>query len=214
VVVPGFYDGVHELSPESRAELQALAFDEAREARALGVEKLSGEKDRLPLERMWHRPTLECNGIWGGYQGPGQKTIIPSAAHAKLSARLVGDQDPAHVRRVVRDYVLAHAPPGVRVSVKDEGDVAAVSLSRTHKAVAAAARAMKAGFGKDPVFIGTGGSIGPVVSFDRILKLPQVMVGVGLPDDQIHAPNEKFDLKQFFSGIKTMACLYDELALM
>ncbi len=214
VAVPGFYDGVHELSPEARAELQALAFDEAREARFLGVEKLAGEKQRLPLERMWHRPTLECNGIWGGYQGPGQKTIIPSAAHAKLSARLVGDQDPVHVRRVVRDYLLAHAPTGVRVSIKDEGDVGAVSLSRTHKAVAAAARAMKAGFGKDPVFIGTGGSIGPVVSFDRILKLPQVMVGVGLPDDQIHAPNEKFDLKQFFGGIKTMACLYDELALM
>src|SRR6185437_12791505 len=114
------------------------------------------------------------------------------------SARLVGDQEPQHVKKAVRDYIVATAPHGVRVEVEAHGDVRAVTTSRDHPAVSAAARAMHAGFGKPPVFIGTGGTIGPVASFDRILKLPQVLIGVGLPDDRIHAPNEKFTLSQFF----------------
>ncbi|MEO9169840.1 MAG: dipeptidase [Candidatus Baltobacteraceae bacterium] len=212
VVVPDFYDGVPDLEPAHLAELRNLPFDEAREAVQLGVPELAGERGRLPLERMWFRPTLECNGIWGGYQGPGSKTIIPSWAKAKLSARLVGTQDPLRIRTIVAEYIERIAPGGVRVSVKHSGDTPAVIIAREHAAVEAATRAMEAGFGKKPVFIGTGGSIGPVASFDRILHLPQVMIGVGLPDDQIHAPNEKFDLAQFFGGITTMVCLYDELA--
>ncbi|MDP9025355.1 MAG: dipeptidase [Candidatus Eremiobacteraeota bacterium] len=212
ITVPGFYDGVPELDPGHLAELRTLPFDETREASALGVTELAGERGRLPLERMWFRPTLECNGIWGGYQGPGYKTIIPSWAKAKLSARLVGTQDPKAIRASVAAYIERVAPGGVRVGVEAGGDTAPVIISRDHAAVEAASRAMEAGFGKRPVFIGTGGSIGPVASFDRILHLPQVMIGVGLPDDQIHAPNEKFSLSQFFGGIKTMACLYDELA--
>ncbi|HEY8298339.1 MAG TPA: dipeptidase [Candidatus Baltobacteraceae bacterium] len=212
VLVPGFYDGVADLQPRHLAELRGLPFDEAREAKSLGVPELCGERGRLALERMWFRPTLECNGIWGGYQGPGSKTIIPSWAKAKISARLVGDQDPAVIKEAVAQYVRRVAPPGVRVSVESAGDTRGVVTSRDHPAVAAAARAMEAGFGKAPVFIGTGGTIGPVASFDRILRLPQVLIGVGLPDDQIHAPNEKFTLAQFFGGIKTLAYLYDELA--
>jgi acetylornithine deacetylase/succinyl-diaminopimelate desuccinylase-like protein len=213
ITVPGFYDGVGELPETERAELASLPFDVAREAKALGVDALAGgERDRPALERMWMRPTLECNGIYGGYQGPGGKTIVPSYAKAKISARLVGNQDPAHVKRVVRDALERAAPAGVRVEITSDGDVRAVVTSRDHPAVAAAARAMERGFGKPPVFIGTGGTIGPVSSFDRILHLPQVLIGVGLPDDAIHAPNEKFDLAQFFGGIETMAYLYDELA--
>lgn len=213
VAVPGFYDGVRELAPEERAELERLPFDTAAEARGLGVPALDGgERDRFPLERMWFRPTLELNGIWGGYQGPGSKTIVPSWAKAKLSARLVFAQDPAHVKRAVAEHLARVAPPGVRVEVHDAGDVRAVTTARDHPAVAAAARAMERGFGRPPVFIGTGGTIGPVSSFDRILHLPQVLIGVGLPDDAIHAPNEKFDLGQFFGGIETMTYLYDELA--
>lgn len=212
VRVPGFYDGVNDLDAATLAELQHLPFDEVAEAKTHGVPELGGERGRMPLERQWFRPTLECNGIWGGYQGPGSKTIIPSWAKAKISARLVGDQDPQHVKNVVRDYIVGSAPPGVRVEVEAHGDVRAVTTSRDHPAVAAAARAMQAGFGKPPVFIGTGGTIGPVASFDRILKLPQVLIGVGLPDDRIHAPNEKFTLSQFFAGIKTMCALYDEIA--
>jgi len=212
VAVAGFYDGVRELTPRERAEIVALPFDEIREARALGVPELAGgECGRAPLERTWTRPTLEINGVWGGYQGPGNKTIVPSSAHAKLSARLVAGQDPAHVRRVVSEHFARVSPPGVSVAVEAGGDTRAVSTARDHPAVAAAARAMQRGFGKAPVFIGNGGTIGPISSFDRILHLPQVLVGVGLPDDAIHAPNEKFDLHQFFSGIETMAYLYDEL---
>jgi len=213
IVVPGFYDGVPELAPAVRAELASLPFDTEREARALGVPGLSGgELGRAPLERMWMRPTLEINGMYGGYQGPGAKTIIPSFGRAKLSARLVGSQDPERVKAAVREHLFAVAPDGVTVDIESDGDVRAVSTSRDHPAVAAAARAMERGFGKAPVFIGTGGTIGPVSSFDRILHLPQVLIGVGLPDDQIHAPNEKFDLAQFYGGIETMVYLYDELA--
>jgi len=213
IVVPGFYDGVPELAPAVRAELASLPFDTEREARALGVPGLvGGEHGRMPLERMWMRPTLEINGMYGGYQGPGAKTIIPSFGRAKLSARLVGSQDPERVKAAVREHLFAVAPDGVTVDIESDGDVRAVSTSRDHPAVAAAARAMERGFGKAPVFIGTGGTIGPVSSFDRILHLPQVLIGVGLPDDQIHAPNEKFDLGQFYGGIETMVYLYDELA--
>lgn len=212
ITVEGFYDGVRDLDRGARDELRALSFDEQAEAERLGVPMLFGERDRLALERMWFRPTLECNGIWGGYQGPGAKTIIPSFAKAKLSARLVGDQDPRHVRGVVTQHLLRNAPDGAEVRVVSSGECRAVVTSRDHPAVAAAARAMEAGFGKAPVFIGTGGTIGPVSTFDRILHLPQVLIGVGLPDDRIHAPNEKFTLSQFFGGIKTIAALYDELA--
>lgn len=212
VTVPGFYEGVPELEPAALAELRNLPFDEEGEARQLGVPELAGERGRLPLERMWFRPTLECNGIWGGYQGPGSKTIIPSFAKAKISARLVGSQDPRQIREALARHVNDLAPPGVRVEVEHAGDVPAVVIAREHPVVSAAARAMERGFGKRPVFIGTGGSIGPVASFDRVLKLPQVLIGVGLPDDQIHAPNEKFTLAQFFGGIVTMALLYNEIA--
>jgi len=213
IAVDGFYDGVRELDPQERAELERLPFDAAREARALGVSELAGgERARLPLERMWRRPTLELNGIHGGYQGPGHKTIVPAWAKAKISARLVEGQEPDNVKRAVREHLERVTPRGVRVEIVADGDVRAVATSRDHPAVGAAARAMERGFGKPPVFIGTGGTIGPVSSFDRILGLPQVLIGVGLPDDAIHAPNEKFDLNQFYLGMETMAYLYDELA--
>jgi len=212
VTVPGFYDGVRELSSAERAQIAALPFDPAKEAAVLGVPELTGESARLPLERMWMRPTLEINGMHGGYQGPGAKTIIPSYAKAKVSARLVPHQEPDAVKHAVTAFVKRIAPRGVRVEIEASGDTRAVETSRSHPAVAAAARAMEAGFGKAPVFIGTGGTIGPVSSFDRILHLPQVLIGVGLPDDAIHAPNEKFDLGQFYGGIETMTYLYDELA--
>lgn len=212
IAVPGFYDDVRELEPQERADLRALPFDPNSEARSLGVSALGGESDRLPLERMWYRPTLEINGIWGGYQGPGSKTIIPSWAKAKISARLVANQDPEKIKLSVLSFFQRVAPAGVDVTIVSGGNVRAVSTSRDHPAVHAAARAMELGFGTRPVFIGTGGTIGPVSSFDRVLGLPQVLIGVGLPDDAIHAPNEKFDLQQFFRGTQTMAILYDELS--
>jgi acetylornithine deacetylase/succinyl-diaminopimelate desuccinylase-like protein len=211
IAVAGFYDGVRELTASERDEYAALPFDEAAEARTLGVSELAGEAGYAPLERMWRRPTLEINGIYGGSQGAGTKTIVPTFARAKVSARLVPAQDPEHVKRVVTEHLQRVAPRGVRVEIEAAGNVRAVETSRDHPAVVAAARAMERGFGKPPVFIGTGGTIGPVSSFDRILGLPQVLIGVGLPDDAIHAPNEKFDLGQFYGGIETMVHLYDEL---
>ena len=121
VAVPGFYNGVPELTNDERSDLRNLRFEEGVEAKVLGVPSLSGESGRLPLERMWYRPTLECNGIWGGYQGPGNKTIIPSWAKAKLSARLVGNQDPAHVKSVVTKFLHGVAPDGVTVSIEAAG---------------------------------------------------------------------------------------------
>jgi acetylornithine deacetylase/succinyl-diaminopimelate desuccinylase-like protein len=212
IAVPGFYDGVRELTAAERADYASLPFDELHEARLLGVPELAGEAGYTPLERMWRRPTLEINGMYGGYQGPGGKTIVPSFARAKISARLVPAQEPEHVKRALTEHLQRVAPLGVRVEIEEHGDVRAVETSRDHPAVTAAARAMERGFGKPPVFIGTGGTIGPVSSFDRILGLPQVLIGVGLPDDAIHAPNEKFDLGQFYGGIETMAYLYGELA--
>ncbi len=212
VAVAGFYDGVRKLTREESAEYERLPYDERRKPEFLGVPELSGEFGYAPLVRMWRRPTIEINGMYGGYQGPGGKTIVPSFARAKISARLVPAQDPEHVKRVVTEHLKHAAPHGVRIEIEAAGDVRAVETSRDHPAVAAAARAMERGFGKPPVFIGTGGTIGPVSSFDRILGLPQVLIGVGLPDDAIHAPNEKFDLGQFYGGIETMAYLYDELA--
>jgi acetylornithine deacetylase/succinyl-diaminopimelate desuccinylase-like protein len=212
VQVPGFYDGVPELDAHTLDELHALPYDETREAQSMGVPHLWGESNQPPLARMWFRPTLECNGIWGGYNGPGSKTIVPSWAKAKLSARLVGTQDPKRVRELVRTFIEGLAPDGVRVSVTDEGTVRPIVASRDHAAVAAAARAMEAAFGKAPVFVGNGGSIGPAAIFDQVLGMPQVLIGVGLPDDSIHAPNEKFDLDQFYGGIRTAALFYDELA--
>jgi acetylornithine deacetylase/succinyl-diaminopimelate desuccinylase-like protein len=210
--IPGFYDGVPELDAHTLDELHALPYDEEAESQAMGVPHLWGESDRSPLARMWFRPTLECNGIWGGYNGPGSKTIVPSWAKAKLSARLVGAQDPKRVRTLVREFIEGLAPDGVRVSVTDDGAVRPIVASRDHAAVSAAARAMEAAFGKAPVFIGNGGSIGPAAIFDQVLGMPQVLIGVGLPDDSIHAPNEKFDLDQFYGGIRTAAIFYTELA--
>ncbi|TAM73476.1 dipeptidase [bacterium] len=212
ITVPGFYDDVRELGPQERAEIAALPFDEAAEAKRLGVPQLHGERGFNPLERMWWRPTLDCNGIWGGYQGEGSKTIIPAKAGCKITARLVPDQDPARITKLVADYIRAITPPGVRVHVESHEAGRAIVTSREHPATKAAARAMERAFGKPPVMIGMGGSIGPVATFDRTLRLPQVLIGVGLPDDQTHAPNEKFTLSQFYGGIKTMAYLWDELA--
>jgi len=212
IAVPGFYDDVRELTPHERREISELPYDERAEARRMGVPQLHGEHGYHPLERMWWRPTLDCNGIWGGYQGEGSKTIIPAKAGCKLTARLVPNQDPARVTRLIKEYILAIAPPGVRVHVDSFESGPAIVTSRDHPATRAAARAMEKAFGKPPVTIGMGGSIGPVGTFDRVLHLPQVLIGVGLPDDQTHAPNEKFTLSQFYGGIKTMAYLWDELA--
>jgi len=212
VTVPGFYDRVHEATAAERDQVAALPFDEAALLReAGGAPATVGEEGWSPLERMWLRPTLEVNGIWGGYSGPGSKTIIPARAGAKISCRLVPDQDPAEVAALVAAALEAAAPPTVRVKVSVESGGHPVVTPIDHPAVQAARRAMRHGFGSDPAIIRTGGSIPPVATFQALLGMPSVLVGVGLPDDQIHAPNERFDLEQYASGVRTVARLWDEL---
>lgn len=214
VTVPGFYDDVVEPSAAERAAFAALPFDDATFRReAGGIAATGGEEGWTVLERMWVRPTLEVNGITGGHQGAGPKTIIPARASAKITCRLVAAQDPETVGRHVEEHLLALAPAGVRVRVdREPGGGMPVLTPLEHPAVQAARRAMVHGFGADPAIIRSGGSIPPVATFQRVLDLPAVMVGVGLPDDQIHAPNERFNLNQYFRGVRTIARLWEEMA--
>jgi acetylornithine deacetylase/succinyl-diaminopimelate desuccinylase-like protein len=213
VTVPGFYDDVVELSQEERGLVRSVPFDEsAFKAEAGGVPELWGEQGYSTMERKSTRPTLELNGIWGGYQGPGTKTIIPARAAAKITCRLVPDQRPEDIFEKVKSALEAAAPSAVRVQVRVEHGGNPVVTPIRHPAVQAAARVLGEVFGAEPLYLREGGSIPPVEMFARVLGIPTVLLGVGLPDDQIHAPNEKFDVSQFQAGIRVLARLWDELA--
>lgn len=214
VTVPGFYDDVLEPSDLERAAFRALPFDEAALLRdAGGAPATAGEAGWSVLERVWVRPTLEVNGFHAGYGGAGSKTIIPARAVAKLSCRLVANQTPSRIGDLVAAHIASLAPPGVRVAVyREPGGGMPVLTELEHPAVQAGMRAMQHGFGAHPAIIRSGGSIPPVATFQQTLGLPAVMVGVGLPDDQIHAPNERFNLDQYFRGVRTMARLWEEMA--
>ncbi|MBJ7608334.1 MAG: dipeptidase [Candidatus Dormibacteraeota bacterium] len=213
VLVPGFYDDVVEPTETERAGYASLPFSEEGFRRdAGGIPETVGEEGWTVLERRWVRPTLEINGIWGGYQGPGSKTIIPAHAGAKISCRLVPAQRPALIAEAVATALRAATPRGVvaEVTVKHGGNP--VVTPADHPAVTAASRAMGAVFGKEPVIIREGGSIPPVEVFQRVLGIQSVLVGVGLPDDHIHAPNEKFDMDHYAMGVRVLARLWDEIA--
>jgi acetylornithine deacetylase/succinyl-diaminopimelate desuccinylase-like protein len=213
VTVPGFYDDVREPSQTERAQFASVPYDRAEFlAEAGGVPATVGEAGWTDRERLWARPTLEFNGIWGGYSGPGGKTIIPAGAGAKITCRLVPNQDPERIANLVRDAVLAAAPPGVTVTASANPGGRPVVTSIDHPAVLAASRAMADVFGAEPAFTREGGSIPPVESFARLMGLPAILVGLGLPDDQIHAPNEKMTLDMYFKGIRVLGRLWGELA--
>ena len=212
VTVPGFYDDVDIPTDAQRAAFTDVPYDESAFLREAGsAPAVHGEAGWSVWERLWVRPTLEINGIWGGYSGPGSKTIIPARASAKLSCRLVPHQDPEKIANLVADHLRAIAPPTVRVQVDAHGGGRPVVTPTDHPAVQAAARAMHEVFGVAPVFTRGGGSIPPVEVFQRVLGIPTVLLGVGLPDDQIHAPNEKFDLAQFHAGVRVLSRLWGEL---
>jgi acetylornithine deacetylase/succinyl-diaminopimelate desuccinylase-like protein len=213
VTIPGFYEQVRELSAEERSALEGVPFDEATyRADAGDVPALVSEAGWSPRESRSVRPTLEVNGIWGGYMGDGPKTIIPARAGAKITCRLVPDQDPADIARKVVAALHEAAPKGVRVEITVNGEGRPVVTPMQHPAVAAASRAVASVFGREPVLIREGGSIPPVETFARLMQLPAVLAGFGLPDDCIHAPNEKFELDQYWQGIRAIARLWDELA--
>lgn len=214
IQVPSFYDAVRPLSELERAEIARLPFDEARYRAELGVGALWGEAGFSVLERVWARPTLEVCGLWGGFQGAGGKTVIPARAGAKLSCRLVPDQDPAVITALVERHLRAICPPSVklRFTAMHGGRPSITPID--HPAVKAAVRALKSGFGADPVFVRAGGSIPVVASFESILGLSTILLGFGLPDEHNHAPNEWFDLGNFRDGMKSVAHLWEEIAHM
>lgn len=212
VNVPGFYDDVVPLSQDERDLWAKLPFSEAELASEIGVSTLSGEAGYTALERKWARPTCDVNGITAGYQGAGAKTVIASKASAKVSMRLVPNQDPAKIRRLFEEAIRQRCPANVKLKFVNHGLAAAMLTPLDSPAVRLAAEALKIGFGAEPTFMREGGSI-PVVSVIRkALGIDSVLVGFGLPDDRVHSPNEKFDLSAFFGGSRTAAALYERLA--
>jgi acetylornithine deacetylase/succinyl-diaminopimelate desuccinylase-like protein len=212
VSVPGFYDDVRELTPAENEALAALPFDEDAFATDIGVLRLFGEPGHIPVVQRGARPTLDICGLWAGFQGEGTKTIIPAHAHAKLSARLVPDQDPQRVYERMRDAILAVDVPGVEVSVTLCDTMRPFVVSVEHPAAQAAAGCLREVFGVDPFYIREGGSIGAVASFDEVLGKPAVLLGFTNPDDHAHAPNESLVLANLEGGTRTVARYWAVLA--
>jgi acetylornithine deacetylase/succinyl-diaminopimelate desuccinylase-like protein len=212
VKIPGFYDTVRPLRDEERAEFKKLPFNETRYRKELGAPRLFGESGYSTLERTWARPTFEVNGLLAGFTGEGAKTVIPAVAMSKISMRLVPDQEPDHIAELFEAYVKKVAPKTVEVKVTRMHGGKPWMTDFDNKFVQAAGRAIEKGFGKTPVFNREGGSIPVVATFQEILGLPSVLFGVGLPDENSHAPNEKLDLGNFHGGIIASAYLYDEIA--
>jgi acetylornithine deacetylase/succinyl-diaminopimelate desuccinylase-like protein len=212
VTLPRFYDRVLPLSEEERDLLARLPFDQKQWLAEAGESGAAyGEQGFSTLERIWARPTAEVNGMWGGHTGPGSKTIIPRAAHAKISFRLVADQDPADVGEAFREYVAAATPDGLTATVTVQPAVRPCHSPITSPAVLAGRRAMQRAFGREVLFTKEGGS-GPEADLAEILAAPLVFVAVGLDSDQIHAPNESVDLSLLLRGAEVSAYLWEELA--
>ena len=211
VTIPGFYDQVQVPDAALRAMWKTLPFDEKQFAQELAVEQLVGESGFTTLERRWCRPTLDINGLTSGYQGAGAKTVLLATATAKLSMRLVPDQDAIKIAEAFETYIHQITPAGVRVKLERLSASPAALTPETSPAIAAAVEACEEGMGKKPVFVREGGSIPVVTWFKEMLGIDSVLLGFGLPDDNLHAPNEKLDVDCFYAGIRTAAALYDRL---
>jgi acetylornithine deacetylase/succinyl-diaminopimelate desuccinylase-like protein len=212
VTVPSFYDDVATLSKQERKALNSLPWKEKEFRKTVGAPGLDGEKGFTIVERLWTRPTLEVNGIWGGYMGEGAKTVIPSKAYAKISTRLVPKQDPAKIAKLVEKHIRKLLPKSVtcKFEVLSTGKpwVAPYSNPIFQKAI----HALETGFGKRAVFIREGGSIPFVTQMHDTFKVPCVLMGFGLPDENAHAPDEHIALENYFGGIKAVALFYQQLA--
>jgi acetylornithine deacetylase/succinyl-diaminopimelate desuccinylase-like protein len=212
ILIDGFYDSVKPLADWERAEFAKLAFSEAEFQSDLQVPSLEGEAGYSTLERKWARPTCDVNGMFGGYAGPGPKTVLPCKGGAKLSFRLVPDQDPKTVARQFSEHVAKVCPPGVTYEIISHHGAPAVLVNVDTPGVKAAVRAIEASFGKRPVFMRDGGSIPVVGLIKRHLGVDTLLLGWGQNDDNLHGPNEKFSLADFHRGIKSSAHLLAELA--
>jgi len=212
VAIPGFYDRVRKLEEKERAEIADIPFDREAWLREARVGTDWGEPGFTIIERTTTRPTLDVNGIWGGYIQPGVKTVLPGKAYAKISMRLVLDQQPAEIHQLIKQHFQAVAPAAVSVELRELGSADAAAVRRDSPAMKAAVRAYAAGFGTDPIFVRSGGGI-PVVSIlKKELRIDTVLMGFGLPDDNLHAPNEKIHLPNFYRGIETVIHFLEFLA--
>jgi len=212
VQVPGFYDEVVPLTRQDREAFAALKFDEQEFCRQLHVEGTTGEAGYTNLERRWARPTCDVNGVWGGYQGKGPKTVLPAKAGAKFSFRLVPNQDPKTIFAALRKHLESICPPGVRMELIEFHGGPGVLVPLDSPYMAAASRAVTRGFGREPVMIREGGSIPIVSTLREQLGADTLLLGWGLNDDNTHSPNEKFCLEDFHRGIQASAYLWEELA--
>lgn len=210
ILVPGFYDDVRPIEDWEREEFANLPFDEEKYREDLGVPELFGEEGYSTLERVWARPTCDVNGIFGGYQGEGAKTVLPAWAGAKVSMRLVPDQDPEKIAAAFADYVREIAPAGVRVTVEKLHDAPPVLVATDGPIVEAVLAAMEDVW-RRPVRVREGGSIPIVGTFADVLGVPIMLVGFGLSDDRLHSPNEKFDVDNFYGGIRAVVRTLDRL---
>ncbi len=210
--VPGFYDGVLAVSEDERKVIARAPFDEAGFIQESGAPQAFGEKGWSTLERIWCRPTCDVNGMWSGYIGEGAKTVLPSFAAAKVSFRLVPGQDPAALFPKYAAYVKQVAPPGVTVKVIDMHGAPPFITAYDEPMLLKAKRALDRAWSKPAAMIREGGSIPVMTTFQKTHGLPSILMGFGLADDQIHAPNEKFSLTSFHGGTKSCAYLYEELA--
>lgn len=212
--IPGFYEDVRKLTKKEREAFAKLPFKERKYAKQLGVKELFGEKGYSTLERVWARPTFEINGMWSGFTGEGAKTVLPSKAHAKVSMRLVPDQNPNKIARLFKKHIKEITPENVTVELTQMHGAKPALAPIDSLGVQAAAEALKKGFGKKPLLQREGGSIPIVVTFQQFLKTTPVLLGFGLPDDNPHSPDEHFNLDNFHNGIKTSAYFFDTLASM
>lgn len=215
ILIPGFYDSVKAPSPEELAAWRSLPFDEKEFLRhEVGASTLTGESNFSVLERLWARPTLEIHGMPGGFTGAGAKTVIPARALAKISMRLVPDMVPQETFELYKRYVESLCPPGIVLDVRliHSGDPIVIGVDNSY--IQAAVEAMRDVFNKETVFVRGGGSIPIVGDFARNLKMPSVMMGFGLPDDNLHAPNEKFKIDNFYRGIESLILFFERLGQM
>ena len=212
ILIEGFYDDVIPLNEKERIEYTKLPFDEGKYKESLEIDETFGEDGYSTLERASARPTLDCNGIWGGFQGEGAKSVLPSKAGAKISMRLVPNQEPEKIEKLFTEYVNKISPKSVKVTVKSlHGGKGAITPIDS-PAMDAAVEAMKKGFGKIPLFTREGGSIPVVSTFQSLLNAPTILLGFGLPDENIHSPDEHFSLDNFHKGILSISNYYNELS--
>ena len=213
VTLPGFYDGVLPLPKATAKQWGNLKFSDKKFLREVGLAQPAGEKGKSVLEQIWARPTAEVNGIWGGYTGAGTKTVLPSQAHAKLTFRLVGKQNPNKILKAFQKFAKSHIPKDCKIAFSGRGGGSpAMEISENNPFIAKSATALKEEFGRHTVLMGSGGSIPICRCFKDILGMDSVLVGFGLNDDAIHSPNEKYNVESFRRGIRSWVRIIGALA--